>query len=124
MMIARSLIILLSLGLLISPAHAEKVGPPSPPAEVHNDYEKVDGNVTIYQNRVYTVYFNDYDEMYKACGTSKCCRASVRRIRKAQVKPEYVSRDASLVCPENFRKTSVRCPASLIWCESELRPKE
>lgn len=68
-------------------------------------------------NPVYIVYFDDYDDMYKACGLRKCCRASVRAIRREKVNPEYVSRNARMNCPEGYKKTSLRCPASLIWCQ-------
>lgn len=63
-------------------------------------------------NDVYIVYHSDYERLYRNCGLSACCRASVRAMRKEMAPPKKAGEE----CAAGTTSTSLMCPASHAWC--------
>lgn len=64
-------------------------------------------------NTVYVVYHREYDNLYRNCALNKCCRMSVRHMRRAMGEPTTSAKG----CRDGSEPMSLWCPGSLMWCD-------
>ena len=69
-------------------------------------------------NEVYMGNSSYYDKLMQQCehrAGRACCRASVRAMKKTGGTLTNIKQG----CPDTSKLTSLRCPATAIWCEPQ-----